>query len=115
MDIKISYSQIQLDKAVEFVHKNNSYLVDVNEIRSDILSSMRELAVDRSATFYGTMGVILIPECTEEDLDQDDYTCHIEIYVNPSLGIYPEDEDEDFKEATITVAAEKYWKENGSD
>ena len=119
MEIRITYSKLELEMAIEFCWKRNDYWRQnkktKDDIRQDFIESMHRLATDRSYTWLGAAaGCILIPDCTEEDMDNDTYSCHISIYVPPDMGYEPEDWDEDSGEEIVSVPATEYWKEEGN-
>jgi hypothetical protein len=97
--------------AVEYISENNDHFRGKDdEIKDSILDDMRKLATDRSLSWHSSIGCILVPDCVEEGLDQDENSCHIEIYVDPSLGYEPEDIDEDWKVDKVEIPATEYWK-----
>jgi hypothetical protein len=119
MDIRITYSKLELEMAVEFCYENNPYWqqnkLTKEDIRKDFLESMHRLATNREATWVGAAaGCVLIPDCTEENMDNDEYSCHIMIYVPPDMGYEPEDWDEDAGEEIVSIPATEYWKTGDS-
>lgn len=113
MEIRISYSQIQLDSAVEFISNNNQSFLGKNEdIRNTIQETMISLARDPEAIHLGTMGFTLVADREFEGIDSDENVCRIEILVDPSLSLIDEiDEiDEiDFQDQIIDMPAESIW------
>lgn len=103
MEVKIEYSQAQLDAAVEFIAANNSeFLCKEDEIRQTIFDSLKLLAEDPIATTCGTMGFILIADRQDEGFDSDENVCRIEIYVDPSLSLIDDLDYEDIGELFIS-------------
>lgn len=111
MEIKISYSKIQLERAIEFIaDHNDSFYGQVDFIRTSILESIERLAKDPRATYLGTMGFTLIADRELENLDCDDNTVRIEILVDPALGDDDMYLDDDHHEETINAPATSLWK-----
>ena len=96
MDIRISYSKTQFEKAVQFIANNNQHFKgQKNLIRESILEYMEKMAADPNRTFMGTMGFILIADRELEDMDNDENVIRIDINVDPGLGndnIFSEDD-----------------------
>lgn len=92
MNIKIIYSKSQLDATVNFIIKNNKYLMsnknynNKNLLSKKILSCMNDLASDSEINYISTLGFILIPEREYESMDCDENLCRIEIFVDPSVS-----------------------------
>ncbi len=94
MEVKYSYSLAQLESAVKFISKNNKSFVRKNSyIRSYILEMMNRLIPDYGTTYLSTMGFTLLAERDVENIDNNYYSCHINILVDPSLGKDMEDDD----------------------
>lgn len=88
MKIKYSYSQSQLDGAVSFLSKYNSFFTGKDdEIRASIITSMEEMAALFPACgMMGTMGYTINSEFfSEESMDHDDNHVHFDILVDPGL------------------------------
>jgi len=112
MIIQISYSELQLEMAVKFICANNPYFFEKpDKVREDILREMRELATNRELDWSGSGGVLLVPDTIEESMEQDENVCYISIYVDPSVGHYPDDPEADAKDMTVSVSASDYWGE----
>jgi hypothetical protein len=111
MEIKISYSKIQLEKAVNFIARYNSYQKgEYEKIRHSILDSIQRIAIDPETIYTGTMGYMLIADREFEDLNNDENTCRIEITVDPALGCDDRWFDDNYHEEVITVPAKEFWK-----
>jgi hypothetical protein len=105
MEIRISYSQLQLDSAVEFISNNNqSFLGKEEEIRNTIQETMVNMARDPEAMNLGTMGFTLIADREFEGIDSDENVCRIEILVDPSMHLI--DELDDFQDKIIDLPME---------
>jgi hypothetical protein len=100
MEMIISYSNQQLEAAVEFVCKNNLHFVEEQKyVRTHILKCMENLAKDPDATYLATMGFILISDVDTESMDNNENICHIDIYVDPNL----KNNKYEFKQFTINL------------
>lgn len=113
MEIRISYSQMQLDSAVQFISDNNqAFLGKDEEILSAIKEGMISLAKDVNSQFYGTMGFNLIADRDFEGLDSDENVCRVEICVDPSIHLINELDEDDFQDQIINIPAEEIltWK-----
>jgi hypothetical protein len=111
MEIKISYSKIQLERAIEFIAEHNdSFYGQVDYIRQSILESIEQLAKDPQATYLGTMGFTLIADREIENLDCDENIVRIDILVDPALGDDDMFLDEDHYEEVINAPATSIWK-----
>lgn len=87
MEVKLSYSKAQLDLAVKFIARNNTHFLGQTDfIREEIVKHMRRIAEDKEAYMSGTMGYMLISDKEFEGFEADQNTCHIDIWVDPSLG-----------------------------
>lgn len=110
MEIRISYSQTQLEKAVNFISRHNEvFKGKKTEIRETILEYMEKMAKDPNMTFIGTMGFTLIGDREFEDMDNDDNLIRIEISVDPALGDDDQFADGDYQEYTINAPAQEVW------
>lgn len=99
--MKIIYSKKQLNDTVDFISKNNIFFKgNKDKINQHILYYMKELVNSKDPTYVATMGFILIPMFQYESIDNDEDTCHIDIYVDPSLSrmgeTFSEDDTESF-------------------
>lgn len=103
MDIVISYSKSQLESAVNYIAEKNVYFRNKhNQIRQEILDSMKTLAADPEMFSIGTMGFLLTCDFRHEGVDSDNNICEVDIHVNPSLGIdYNSLDDSDRAETLI--------------
>jgi len=82
----ITYSELQLNEAIDYIAKNNPYFKGQhNNIRQTILASIKKLAEDPDGIYSGTMGFMLICDRELESIESDENKCHIEIYVEPDL------------------------------
>jgi hypothetical protein len=87
MEINLIYSKIQLEDAVNFISKNNpNFLGEKEYIRNKIISSMESLAKEENVSYVASMGFLLISDFNYESMDNDENSCRIEIFVDPSLG-----------------------------
>ena len=89
MEIKASYSKIQLEYAIKYIATNSSYFLNKSEdIRNSINSCINDIIdLYPRYTSISTMGfTIMISDEEHEDLDNDDNKIHIDILVDPSLG-----------------------------
>jgi hypothetical protein len=89
MKIKYSYSQSQLDGAVKFLSKYNSYFTGQDEeIKASIMATMEEMAgLFPSCGMMGTMGYTIQSEFfSEESMDHDDNSVHFDILVDPAMA-----------------------------
>lgn len=94
MIVKVFYSKKQLEDAAEFLSLNNkSFLGKKSYIKKCMLSDIEELAQPSEIHTIGSMGYILTADKTFEDMDNDEYSCSIEIYVNPSVSKDSYDDD----------------------
>lgn len=94
MEIKYSYSSKQLESVVKFISKYNKSFIRKNSyIRSYILASIDKLVPDYSTNYISTMGFTLLADREVENIDNNYYSCNIQILVDPSLGMELEDDD----------------------
>lgn len=111
MEIKISYSKIQLQRAIDFIAEHNdTFYGQVDYIRSSILESIERMAKDPNCTYLGTMGFTLIADREMEDLDNEENIVRIEILVDPALGDDDIYLDEDHFEEVIVAPAQSIWQ-----
>lgn len=101
MKVKYSYSKIQFDNAVEFIAKNNKHFIgNHKEVSSTILQMMEDMAGKfPHSTLMATMGFTILADVfSEESMDYEDNSLHLEILVDPALS---EDswDDEDRQES----------------
>ncbi len=89
MEIKYTYSKIQLEKAIKFIGENNkSFLGKFEIIRNSIFESINRL-LDSYPKYYfaGTMGFfITVDTLASESIDSDENSVMIEIMIDPALG-----------------------------
>lgn len=116
MEIKITYSKYELEKAIDYCWNNNPSWQrgdhTKDDIRKDFIKSMHRLATNRNITWVSaSRGCILIPDCTEENMDNDENTCHISIYVPPAFGSNIVDWEADIGMETGSISATEYWKD----
>jgi hypothetical protein len=91
MEVKICYDQCQLDKAVDFIAKNNSNFFGQDDyIRNCMLDHMREMARDPERWMQSTMGYCLVGDREFENVDCDENSIRFEIWVDPVLGVLDE-------------------------
>jgi len=110
MEIRISYSQLQLNNAVEFISNNNqSFLGKDEEIRNTIHETMISLAQDAEVMHLGTMGFTLIADREFEGIDSDENVCRIEILVDPSLHLIDELDENDFQDQILDLPEKSIW------
>jgi len=110
MEIRISYSQLQLDSAVEFISNNNqSFLGKDEEIRNTIQEAMVSLARDPEAMHLGTMGFTLIADREFEGIDSDENVCRVEILVDPSIHLIDELDENDFQDQILELSEKSIW------
>jgi hypothetical protein len=110
MEIRISYSQTQLDSAVKFISENNEHFYGQDDyIRKSILEYMERMAKDPNSTFIGTMGFTLIGDREFEDLDNDENVVRVEILVDPGLGNDDMYSDGDMVDNIISAPAQSIW------
>lgn len=106
MKVKIVYSKMALDCAVDFVAKKNKMFLNKKDyIRDKILECMKTLAKDSELTTVGTLGFLLTADFEPEGLDNDENICRIDIYVSPDLGEI--DPYEDYIEEIIDAPTPK--------
>ena len=108
MQVKFTYSQIQLNAVVEFIGKNNSsFLNQFDHIRRNIISNMHELANKfPDCYFIGTMGYLISGDVlSEEDMDSDNNIVMFDITVDPSVS-QDKWSDDDVRYEIITVLKE---------
>lgn len=111
MEIKITYSQMQLECAIDYISQNNqNFLGQEEEIKNTIMEYMTKIAKDPDATFVSIMGFILVADREFESLDNDENICNVEIYVDPSMGIIDEIDDLDGQSQIIDTDVESIWK-----
>lgn len=104
MDVKVVYSQLQLEYAVGFLSVNNSsFLGQENEIRQTILNEINHLVGDPNIPFVSVMGFTLISDWTFAGIDFDENICHIEILVDPSINDDDAGDEEDLIETNVTI------------
>lgn len=99
MKVTVSYSETQIDKAVEFLAKNNIHFLQQEEyIRSSIRNHMQEMILAFPDSLYlGTMGYYLLGFIEEiEGLDEDRNYLRIEVLVDPSVALEHNYKTEDF-------------------
>jgi len=112
MDIRISYSQSQLDNAVDFISRNHPSFTDKDEeILDTIKEYMIKLAQDPECTHLSTMGFTLIPDREFEGMDSDENVCRVEISVDPALHLINQLDEEDFQDEVINVPIKSVWSE----
>lgn len=89
MEVKLEYSPVQLEAAVKFISENNPvWHGEIASIRDSIEDGMREIVEEFPHLLsLSTMGYMLIAHIIEEDLDEDENSVHIEILVDPAVGI----------------------------
>lgn len=110
MELKLTYSKTQFEAAVKFISKHNKHFKGQKDyIRESLLETMHSLAVNPNTTYLGTMGFVLVPDRTFEDMDGDEYSCHIDINVDPSLGSEDYWNDDDLLEEIIKEPGENIW------
>ena len=94
MEVKYSYSLTQLESAVKFIARNNKSFARQNSyIKNHIISMMNKIIPDYGTTYLSTMGFTLLAEREVENIDNNYYSCHINILVDPSLGKDIDDDD----------------------
>lgn len=94
--MKVSYSKVQLNDAINFIAKNNSFFKDKErKIKESILKYIKEIASSKKMNHISTMGFILVPDFVYESIDSEEDMCHIDIYVDPSLKRINETYSED--------------------
>lgn len=87
MKIKVTYSKIQFDAAVDFLGKHNIFFKNNFEaINISLLNSIQELARNHELWTLSTMGYRLISSIQYEDIDNDETIISIEIYVDPAVS-----------------------------
>jgi len=100
MEVKLSFSKMQLDAAVKFIAENNpSYINQYEEIRSSIWYHINEI-VERFPHMTGVSTIGYWIEASVESIegiDDEENVLRLEIWVNPSIG-----KDEFSEEDTIT-------------
>jgi hypothetical protein len=110
MKVNITYSKIQLERAVQFISLHNkSFFGQTKQIKKIILKEIDKLVADIDVVFAGTMGFIIIADRSFEDLDNDENNCRIEIFVDPALGDLNHLEISDIHDSTINIAPPKAW------
>lgn len=88
MQVKIVYSETQLDECVKFISKYNENFIGEDEyIRSSINAHMLDMVLSfPNLKYSGTMGYYLVGEIEEiEGVDHDSNILMIEIQVDPAL------------------------------
>lgn len=101
MEVKISYSQPQLEAAVRFIARNNEHFRGQKDyIREEILKHMRRIAADPEQWWGGTMGYTLIGDRIDESIDFDQNEITFEILVDPNLGA--DIDEDDYVQEVIT-------------
>lgn len=101
MEILYSYSNIQLEEAVQFIGTHNKYFLGAfDKIRQSILENMNDLALKfPNCEFIGTMGYYIIAEIvSEENIDEDINSIMFDITVDPAVSINKWD-----KNNTVTI------------
>lgn len=107
MNIKVSYSRKNLERAVNFIAKHNkTFKGKKSYIRNRILEMILELSKDPTSNYIGSIGCMLIPDREFEDFETDENVCRIEIYVDPSLMDDDLYLDNDVVETSVDVSAE---------
>lgn len=93
---RFQYSKLQFEDVVKFISDNNEFFKGRDgDIRSALLSSIRELAEEPNVSYIGTLGFTVM-KSLEEDNDGSEFW-FMEILVDPGLGNpkrYEEDADE---------------------
>ena len=111
MKVRISYSQIQLENAIDFISKNNqSFLNKDEEISDAIKEHIVKLAEDSTLNSIEIMGFILIADREFESLDSDENVCRVQIYVDPALHLISEMDESDVQDQMIDVPIEKLYQ-----
>jgi hypothetical protein len=88
MEVKITYSSIQLEATVKFIAKNNEHFLGKNKyIREEILNHMKRIALSPHEWLGGTMGYTLWGDRENEGFDCDENTIRFDISVDPALGL----------------------------
>lgn len=89
MRVKVCYSEIALQKTVEFISANNKFFLGKDtEIKNSLLQAIRHLTREfPDGRFYGTMGYTLTAEVLEqESMDGDENVLYVDFLVDPALG-----------------------------
>lgn len=89
MEIKYTYSKVQLEAAVQFIGTHNEFFENkFDHIRQSILDNMKDLAERFPDCYYiGTMGYLISGDViSEEDIDNDENTVMFDITVDPAVG-----------------------------
>ena len=93
--VEISYNQIELNAAVDFIARNNhSYIGRHDYIRTCIINMMHDCAFKADVMWTGILGFIIIVDRKFEGLDWDINTVRYKIYVDPALGCEDHYDDE---------------------
>lgn len=90
MEVKVSYSKIQLENAVEYIAtKNVHFLGQRDTIRGTILKYIKEIVISTDPEYIttGTMGFLIIVNKVFESFDNDQNTAEVEIWIDPSLCV----------------------------
>lgn len=104
VEIRILYSQAQLDSVVEYISQNNENFLGKNkEVLQAIEDSIAILAADYDSMSLGTMGFLITADREFEGIDSDENICRIEIYVDPTICIKYELDESDIKDRIIFV------------
>lgn len=94
MEIKYSYSSEQLDLAVKFIAKHNkTFLRQKKYIRDQIIHVMNKLIPEFGTNYTSTMGFTILADREVENIDNNYYSCNVQILVDPALGIDVDDDD----------------------
>lgn len=102
MEVKVSYSKVQLKLAVDYIAKYNVYFLNEHEeIEKTILEYIKILVSDPEEFSIGTMGFTLFADREFEDLDNDENCCRIDILIDPAVGV--KHIDDDYHTETINV------------
>lgn len=112
MEVKYTYSKVQLEAAVQFIGRHNEHFENrFDYIRKSILDNMKELAEHFPNCYYiGTMGYLISADVvSEEDIDNDENSVMFDITVDPAVGIDKWDSDN-----TVDVNIEVKINENKS-
>jgi hypothetical protein len=108
MQVKMIYSESQLDATADFLSKNNKHFRgQYIHIRQSILDTIKEMAVaakpGNNMHMSGTMGYIVSIDNIElESIDDDENSILVEILIDPAIGCRNWDDD-DYKEFVVDV------------
>jgi hypothetical protein len=89
MEVRVSYSNAQIEAAIKFIALNNEVVKDrADYIREQIMSLMEESAGKfPRCPIMGTLGFTIVArDITRENMTHDENYVFFDVLVDPSLG-----------------------------